>query len=157
MSKTIVTPWHAGATAMLAFALAGPAGAKPQYAAYEGTDSLQQGRGGTMVTHNGVDFWVTGAPPRRYQIIGVITDRKCLGLSLCGDPLKRPAVAQAARAGHGDAVILIGKSDDARGMVGSAASYPGPHYAAGFGWSSAVAEHGTTMLVVKYLDSAPRP
>lgn len=144
---------------MMAMVIAGTwtaqAQARPHFAAYEGLDAIQQGRGGTRATRNGMDFWTTGAPPRRYQIIGVITDTKCLGTKLCGDPLKRLAIAEAAREGHGDAVIVLGKSDDTRGMVGGASAYAGPHATEGFGWSSAVIERGLTMLVIKYLPDRP--
>jgi hypothetical protein len=103
-----------------------------------------------------MDYWTTGAPPRRYQIIGVITDTKCMGIRLCGDAINRPAIAEAARSGGGDAVIVLGKSNDTRGMVGGSASYAGPNATEGFGWSSAVIERGSTMLVIKYLGEEPR-
>jgi hypothetical protein len=140
---------------MMAILIAGTwttqAQAKPQFAAYEGQDSIQTGRGGTRVTRNGMDFWTTGAPSRRYRITGVITDKKCLGTKLCGDPINRPAIAEAAKAGGGDGVIVLGKSNDTRGMVGSASAYSGPHATDGFGWSSAVVDYAATMLVIKYL------
>jgi hypothetical protein len=104
-----------------------------------------------------MDYWTTGAPPRRYQIIGVITDTKCLGIPVCGNPINRPAIAEAAKAGGGDAVIVLGKSNDVRGMVGGVSSYAGPNATEGFGWSAAVVEHGSTMLVIKYLpEDAPK-
>jgi hypothetical protein len=140
---------------MLAILMAGAwptqAGAKPQFSAYEGRDALQEGQGGTSITRNGVGYWTTGAPPRRYRIIGILTDTKCLGVKLCGDPVNRPATAETIKANGGEAAIVLGKSNDARGMVGGGAAYAGPRYTLGFGWSSAVVEHGTTMLIIKYL------
>lgn len=154
---TDVKSWQAWIPAILLAAIwTSPAQAKAHFAAYEGHDAIQEGRGGTRATRNGMDYWTTGAPTRRYQIIGVITDGKCMGIKLCGDPINRPAIAQAARAGGGDAVIVLGKSNDVRGMVGGSASYAGPHATQGFGWSSAVLERGTTMLVIKYLGEDAR-
>jgi hypothetical protein len=154
MGQAPVKPWRIGI--LLAIIWAAPAQARPQFAAYEGRDAVQEGRGGTRATRNGMDYWTTGAPPRRYQIIGVITDTKCMGIRLCGDAINRPAIAEAARSGGGDAVIVLGKSNDTRGMVGGSASYAGPNATEGFGWSSAVIERGSTMLVIKYLGEEPR-
>lgn len=157
MGRAEMKPWYGWTLVILASGVwTTPAQAKPQFAAYEGLDAIQQGRGGTRATRNGIDYWTTGAPPRRYQIIGVITDRKCMGISLCGNAINRPATAEAVRANHGDAVIVLGKSDDTRGMVGGASAYAGPNATEGFGWSSAVLERGATMLVIKYLPDEGR-
>lgn len=140
----------------MAMAWTTPAQAKPQFAAYEGPDSVQEGRGGTRMTRNGVDYWTTGAPPRRYQIIGIVTDNKCLGSRLCGDPIDRPAIADMVKANGGDAVIVLGKSNDARGMVGGASAYGGGNFATGYGWSAAISDHASSMLVIRYPPEGPR-
>ena len=46
------------------------------YATYEGTASIQIGSGGTKVTANGIDYWTTGTPPRRYQVLEISTDAR---------------------------------------------------------------------------------
>lgn len=52
------------------------AGAKITYSAYEGPASVKTGEGGTKITKNGIDYWTSGTPPRQYEVIGMVQDRR---------------------------------------------------------------------------------
>src|SRR5579871_3479959 len=56
--------------------LAGAASAAPEFLAYDGKNAIQEGQGGEHKSINGVDFWMRGAPPRRFQLIGSLTDER---------------------------------------------------------------------------------
>ena len=60
----------------LALSATSTAYAKQEYATYEGLDAIQQGRGGTKITKNGIDYWTNGTPPRRFQVLGFLTDAR---------------------------------------------------------------------------------
>jgi hypothetical protein len=47
-----------------------------EFLAYDGKDAIHDGRGGERKTVDGVDFWMTGDPPHRYQVLGSIVDRR---------------------------------------------------------------------------------
>lgn len=79
-----------------------------EYAAYEGP--VVQGSGGAKRSVGGVDVWSDGAPPRRYRIIGILSDNT----NQVGSPVER-AVAHAKRVG-GDAVVLVDSKDRLAGM-----------------------------------------
>jgi len=116
------------AGAMVAAALlAGPAArAATPFLTYDGWDSVQQGRGGEKKVVDGVDFWMTGSPPRRFKILGSIDGARRKGglVGMIAFSSPEDGVAKQTLAVGGDAVILT----DAR-----AANY----------------------LVVKYLPDAP--
>jgi hypothetical protein len=73
------------------------------YYSYQGS-GVMVGTGGASKNVNGIDLWITGSPPRRFQIIGYITD------SRPGGPIpmamRDSAVASEARAKGGDGVIM---------------------------------------------------
>jgi len=116
------------AGAMVAAALlAGPAAwAGTGFLIYDGWDSVQQGQGGEKKVVGGVDFWMTGSPPRRFKILGSIDGARRRGglVGMVSFSSLDDGVAKQTLAVGGDAVILT----DAR-----AANY----------------------LVVKYLPDAP--
>lgn len=120
------------------------AGAKIDFAAYEGPPRIVQGEGGTKITKNGIDYWTTGTPPRRYQIIGFVQDRRDELLD-SGNAIGSPNIAGKVKKAGGHAVIVesqdeVGKS----GGVGTAGAF--------FGWFAAGGSKTITrMLVVKYL------
>lgn len=125
-------------TALLATA---PATAKPKFAAYEGPDSIKTGEGGTRVTKGGVDFWTTGSPPRKYQIIGIMTDSR---YNWERSAIGSAGVAKQVLGLGGDAVVLLGQKDKSSGV-----------YAIPAGSSIIAGEDVkeiTQLLVVKYLD-----
>lgn len=96
-------------------AVAVMAGCSTEYYSYSGGRAVI-GTGGASKGINGIDLWITGSPPRKYQIIGYISD------SRPGGPIPMAArdnqIAAEARAKGGDGVIM---SSDNSQYVGSAA------------------------------------
>jgi hypothetical protein len=90
------------------------------FVAYEGKDAIQEGSGGEKKTVAGIDFWSNGAPPRRFQLIGFITDSR-MKTGLIGmirmAKLESSIAKQAKKAG-GDAVILTESGSETTGYVG---------------------------------------
>lgn len=126
------------------------AGAKIDFAAYEGPPLIEQGEGGTKITKNGIDYWTTGTPPRRYQIIGFVQDRRDELLD-SGNAIGSPNIAGKVKKAGGHAVIVesqdeVGKS----GGFGTASPF--------FGWfASGGSKTITRMRVVKYLPEETPP
>ena len=110
-------PLILGVTLSLGPALA----ASADFVAYESKDSVREGTGGEKKTVDGVDFWANGAPPRKFQIIGFITDSR-LKTGLIGmmrmSGLESSIAKEAKKAG-GDAVILTDASAETTGYVGA--------------------------------------
>jgi hypothetical protein len=106
-------------------ALGAPANAGTEFLAYQGPDAVKQGQGGDMKSVDGIDFWLDGSPPHRFQVLGVLEDER-LKTGLIGairmSELERDMARMAKQAG-GDAVILTVTQDKLRGVVGS--SYGG--------------------------------
>jgi hypothetical protein len=141
--------------------------AGPEFLQYEGRNAIHDGQGGERKTVDGVDFWMSGDPPHRYQILGSLSDRRhktgiygAIRMSgLDSD------IAKAARSAGGDAVILVSEDDDVIGVTGSSFGSVNGTYGAGFfnGNHSnfAVARemkaHDSRYLVVKYLPDSPDP
>ena len=133
----------------LSFGVSAPAlaGAKIDFAIYEGQPRILTGEGGTKITKNGVDYWTTGTPPRRYQVIGFVQDKRDELLD-SGHAIGSPNIASKVKRAGGDAVIV--ESQDEVGKTGGAGS-ASPFF--GFfamGGSKTV----TRMLVVRYLPDA---
>lgn len=100
----------AGALLVAAF----PAHAQRGFQAYEGPDAVQVGSGGTKVQGNGIDFWTTGTPPRRYRILGILVDSRGMGL-LGGSPVNSKAFAGRVKEVGGDGVVVMGQDVAVRG------------------------------------------
>lgn len=134
----------------LAVASSSNATAKSRFVAYEGKDSISEGRGGTKVVSHGIDFWTTGEPPRRFQVLGLLTDNRSRGW-FNGDAVGSGLVAAKIKEAGGDAAILLGQSSQITGYVhgGQATMNGGTAY--GYGWSRPVSEETTRMVVIKYL------
>ena len=49
--------------------------ASTEFTPWQGT-AIEQGTGGTKKVVNGIDVWQYGTPPQRYQIIGLIEDKR---------------------------------------------------------------------------------
>ncbi len=122
--------------------------AKIDFATYEGPPRIMQGEGGTKITKNGIDYWTTGTPPRKYQVIGFVQDRRDEFMD-GGHAIGSPSITAKVKHAGGDAVII--ESQDEVGKTGGAGS-ASPFF--GFfamGGSKTV----TRMLVIKYLPDAP--
>ena len=91
--------------AMLAIAFAVPVAAEQTYAAYEGIAAIQTGTGGTKITKNGIDYWTSGTPPRRYQVLGMLIDARKNRAS-DGEVLGSKSVAKRTLDVGGNAVIV---------------------------------------------------
>jgi hypothetical protein len=144
------------AVAVLVLALSAPACAHvhQQYAAYEGRDADRQGDGGTKMSADGIDFWTTGAPPRRYRVLGILTDtrrdRRIAAESFPSD------VAEKVKEVGGDAVLYLTESKDFVGTYSAAnataTTYGNSTHASGSGFGVAINNKTKQMVVIKYLE-----
>src|SRR3546814_17282 len=125
--------------------------AKSRFTPYEARNSIVEGKGGTRTTKHGIDYWTMGDPPRRYQVIGIIRDKRGDG-PLSGDAIGSKSVAKATLKAGGDAVIYLSSNSRVTGVVsgGQASAYGNQTY--GSGWSRAVSKQYTQFAVIKYLD-----
>lgn len=137
-----------------ALASAGPswAQAKNDFAVYEGQPVIKTGTGGTKITKHGIDYWTTGEPPRRYQVIGSIQDKRDEFWD-GGHAVGSPSIAGKVKKAGGDAVIVL--SEDEAGHSGGISSTSGGA-SGGLGWLFGLGLSGgsktiTRMVVVKYL------
>jgi hypothetical protein len=124
--------------------------ARIDFAIYEGPPVIEQGEGGTKITRNGIDYWTTGTPPRRYQVIGFVQDRRDEFWD-GGQAIGSPSIARRVRAAGGDAVVV--QTQEEAGQSGGFAS-GGPFYAWGMSGGSRTI---TRMLVVRYLPEETPP
>jgi hypothetical protein len=122
--------------------LASPAWAGDQLSTYEGPDAVQTGSGGAKITKDGVDFWTDGTPPRRYQILGFLTDTRKDKL-LSGHAVGSSGLAKHVRQAGGDALIVMGQDERNAGIVGGING--------GFVWGRSVQKITTKFAVVRYL------
>lgn len=126
------------------------ANAKIEFSAYEGAPVIETGQGGTKVTKNGIDYWTSGRPPRRYQVIGLVTDKRDEEWD-GGRAVGSPSIARKVKQAGGDAVILQSQQES-----GSGGGYGAVGNQFGFlamGGSKTV----TAMLAVKYLSDETQP
>lgn len=136
-------------------AVASPAIGKTKYETYEARNSVVEGQGGSRTTKDGVDFWTTGDPPRRYQILGIIRDNRGTG-PLHGAAIGSAGIAKKVREVGGDAAILLNQNTAVKGIFsqGQASAYGNQAY--GSGIAIPIQERFTTFAVVKYLpDTSP--
>lgn len=125
----------------VALSLSAPGQARARFAAYEGPNAIMTGQGGTKVTMNGVDYWTTGTPPRRYQILGVITDGRYEGWGTRAVGSAKIAKMTLSIGGH--ALILLDQRE-------SKEAYIVPSGTSIIGGESV--KTTSSMQVVKYLD-----
>ncbi|TKD50553.1 hypothetical protein [Sphingomonas baiyangensis] len=137
--------------AALAVAFPATAHAKIVFAAYEGPDAMQTGPGGTKVDMRGIELWMTGGPPRRFQIIGFITDSRKDRL-LDGDALDSPAIAKKAREVGGEALILNTQSERQVGTAMGGNLWSNGTSTFGSGNSVAVNRKTTQFIVIRYVE-----
>jgi hypothetical protein len=148
----------------VATALSSGVSAAPVFLQYESRNAVREGQGGERKTVDGVDFWMRGDPPKRYQIIGSLTDeRHKTGLfGMIRMASLESDIANAAKAAGGDAVVLEGEGDETIGTVGSNFSNANGTYGNGsfngnatnFGAAHAVKNHDSRYIVIKYLPEA---
>ena len=84
------------------------AGYVTNYYTYSGS-GIYEGRGGASKNINGIDIWLVGTPPRKFKIIGYVTD------SRPGGPIpmamRDSDLAATAKKNGGDGILL--KADQA--------------------------------------------
>ena len=89
------------------------------FSSYEGPNAVQVGTGGEKHVVDGVDFWSNGAPPRKFQLLGFITDSR-MKSGVIGwfrmHGLESHIADEAKKAG-GDAVILVDAEAVTKGYV----------------------------------------
>lgn len=137
------------------------AAAGTEFLVYEGRDAVQDGQGGNKKIVDGVDFWIHGTPPHRFQVLGMISDERWASgiYGLMQVSSLEHDIAKRTRAAGGDAVILQDSHNNVWGVSGStfgSASY-GNHSAFGssFSTESPYGTRATSYVVVKYLPDAP--
>lgn len=91
------------------------AGCTVDYQPYEGRNAFRDGEGGTRVTVDGVDIWSNGTPPRRYEILGVLTIE--VGGGAGAASVIRAEAASRVKAAGGDAAIQMDATESVSGMV----------------------------------------
>ena len=132
-----------------------PALAKTKYEPLETrTPMIEIGNGGTRTQKHGVDYWTSGTPPIRFQVIGIITDTRGSG-RLAGDAVGSKAIAKLVKLHGGNGVVILARGSKPVGVVsgGSATAYGNNAY--GSGWSSIVSNTRTSLAVIKYLNPTP--
>lgn len=77
---------------------------------------IVEGTGGAKITKNGIDYWTTGTPPRKYQIIGYVQDKRDEEWDGGGAIGSRNIANKVKKAG-GNAVII--QSQEEAGSTGS--------------------------------------
>ncbi|MDB5872107.1 MAG: hypothetical protein JWQ07_1549 [Ramlibacter sp.] len=133
------------------------------FIAFEGKNAVREGEGGAKKTVEGVDFWSDGAPPRKYKLLGYITDRRqksgLIGRASMASLEKD--VAQVAKKNGADAVILMASDAETVGVVGTAFGQRSGSFGSGFGASAAVQKNNSKFAVLKYVieiePTAPAP
>jgi hypothetical protein len=110
-------------TALLAVALSLSVSAvlAQEFSAFEGKNALREGEGGSKKVVEGIDFWSDGAPPRKFKLLGFVTDRRhktgLVGM-ISMSSLEKD-VAELAKKNGGDAVILMASDAETVGVVGN--------------------------------------
>ena len=154
-------------TALLALALCSSAVAAPIFTAYVAKDATREGEGAEKVIVDGMDFWSNGSPPRKFEILGFLTDKRhSNGLygAIRMSSLNKE-IADAARANGGDAVILVHSETEVVGVASTGGAYAtGTAYgstanasAFGYGLAKPIEKQETKFAVIKYLDGTPAP
>lgn len=136
------------------FALAGCAHVKQNFSAYEGKNSIQEGEGGTKEVFDGVEIWTSGAPPKKFKVLGVLTDqRRDQRFAAAGFG---QSVAKKIREHGGDAAIVLDSESKFLGTYssGSATAYSHGNSASayGSGYGVAISDKITSLMVVKYIE-----
>jgi hypothetical protein len=122
---------------------AGPAFAKTTFFKYEGRPQIRDGDGGVKQTNRGIDVWVQGSPPRKYEIIGTLVDDRDMG---DGDALTSKKVAKTVREAGGDALMLTDQQSATTGMMAGSAG--------NFAWAAPVGRASTYFVVIRYTTDA---
>ncbi len=126
---------------------------------YYGRDAVIEGKGGEMEQIEGVDYWTNGDPPRRYEIIGYIEDRRhasgLVGMARLKSLPKQ--VARMAKENGGDAVIMVSSRDDVIGYASNGSATVNGNNAYGSAMVAPVAKRESRFAVVRYIQESAQP
>jgi hypothetical protein len=92
---------------------------------------------------NGIDYWTSGSPPRRYQVLGILTDAR-KDRMFDGKVLGSKSIAKRTLDVGGNAVILEPNTSQTSEFNAGSAN--------GNVFASTTTRTTTQLLVVKYLD-----
>jgi hypothetical protein len=94
------------------------------FVSYEGRDAVRQGNGGEKKTVDGVDFWSNGEPPKKYKIIGYITDSRFKSglVGMIRMSGLDSSIAKETRKAGGDAVILTQSEVETKAVIHNAST-----------------------------------
>jgi len=95
------------------------------FVSYEGKDAVQEGNGGEKKIVDGVDFWSNGAPPRKFKVIGYITDSRfksgLIGMMRMSG--LESSIAKETKKAGGDAVILTNSEVEIKAVMHNSSTY----------------------------------
>jgi hypothetical protein len=141
------------AIGLILIGLCSSATADPEFHPYESRQPLiKEGQGGERTTVKGIDIWAHGDPPKRYQVIGSLTDERRKDWHLFGSPLMSDLpndLAKAVKAAGGDAAVLENEQDVVAQLVNTDDGTGGVILP--------IQHHKSRYLVVKYLPDSPVP
>ena len=91
--------------------------AQTNYQRFEGRNGPQivEGQGGTKEVVNGYEIWDNGSPPRRYQVLGVVTVEDFD--NVFGRQRIQNALSEQIKAAGGDAAVVMDVSGGGSGMA----------------------------------------
>ena len=91
--------------------------AHTNYQQFEGRNGPQiiEGQGGTKDVVNGYEIWDNGTPPRRYQVLGVVSVEDFD--NVLGKRRIRNALSEQIQAAGGDAAVVVDTTGGGSGMA----------------------------------------
>ena len=121
-----------------------------KYYEYSG-DSVILGSGGASKNVDGIDIWIDGTPPRRFQIIGFIEDsRPGRGPAMA---LRNKALASKAREHGGHGVLVRAEQiENSFGFQSGSLIMTSPTTAIGSGFLIRPHRNNSKFYVIRYLN-----
>ncbi len=128
--------------------------ATTEFKSYEAKDNVFEGKGGTKVVVDGIEFWDNGEPSRKFKVLGIIDDQRPGGI-IPMSQLRSDMVKKTREAG-GDAVVQLGNQSQIAGYYtsgsASANSYGSSATAYGSSTTMPVRRNVAKFAVIKYVD-----
>ena len=119
------------------------------YYTYQGAP-VMTGTGGATKNVNGVDLWITGTPPRKFRVIGYITDsRPGRGIAMME---RDGAIAAEAKAKGGDGVLMNTDNEQVMGAVSLTSVNTFYHNAFINSTAMPITRRNSTFYVIKYVN-----
>ena len=92
--------------------------ATTEFSSYETKDNkVFEGKGGSKVVVDGIDFWENGDPPRRFKVLGFIDDGRLQHVVMMASI--RSDIAKKAKEVGADAIIPAGTQSQVWGGEGA--------------------------------------